>query len=47
LSQKEMQRVSMISSWLKENMAYTGAADLLSFRIHRVKRFKRRLREQG
>src|ERR1017187_9284879 len=47
LSQKELQRVSVISSCVKGNMAYARAAELLSLSIRQVKRLKKRLREQG
>jgi len=47
LSQKELQRVSVISSFAKGDMACAKAAQLLSFSIRQVKRLKKRLREQG
>jgi transposase len=47
LSQKELQRVSVISSCLKGNMACARAAELLSLSMRQVKRLKKRLREQG
>src|SRR5450631_1011266 len=47
LSQKELQRVSVISSCVKGNMACARAAELLSLSIRQVKRLKKRLREQG
>ena len=47
LSQKELQRVSVISSCLKGDLACARAAALLSLSIRQVRRLKRRLREQG
>ncbi len=47
LSQKELQRVSVISSYAKGDMACARAAELLSLSIRHVKRLKQRLREQG
>ncbi len=47
LSQKELQRVSVISSCVKGDMACARAAELLSLSIRQVKRLKRRFREQG
>jgi len=47
LSQKELQRVSVISSCLKGDMACARAAELLSLSIRQVWRLKKRLREQG
>src|ERR1700734_15657 len=47
LSQKELQRVSVISSCVKGDMACARAAELLSLSIRHVKRLKQRLREQG
>src|SRR5882672_1072794 len=47
LSQKELQRVSVISSCAKGEMACARAAELLSLSIRQVKRLKKRLREQG
>jgi transposase len=47
LSQKELQRVSVISSYAKGDMACARAAELLSLSIRQVKRLKKRLREQG
>jgi len=47
LSQKELQRVSVISSCLKGDMACARAAELLSLSIRQVRRLKKRLREQG
>src|ERR1022692_3979867 len=47
LSQKELQRVSVISSCAKGDMACARAAELLSLRVRQVKRLKKRLGEQG
>src|SRR5208282_1168618 len=47
LSQKELQRVSVISSCAKGDMACARAAELLSLSVRQVKRLKKRLREQG
>src|SRR6266850_1862295 len=47
LSQKELQRVSVISSCAKGDMACARAAELLSLSIRQVKRLQKRLREQG
>ena len=47
MSQKELQRVSVISSCLKGDLACARAAALLSLSIRQVRRLKRRLREQG
>lgn len=47
LSQKELQRVSVISGCLKGDMACARAAELLSLSIRQVRRLKKRLREQG
>ena len=47
LSQKELQRVSVISSCAKGDMACARAAELLSLSTRQVKRLKKRLREQG
>ena len=47
LSQKELQRVSVISSCAKGEMACARAAELLSLSVRQVKRLKKRLREQG
>src|ERR1039458_4651316 len=47
LSQKELQRVSVISRCAKGEMACTRAAALLSLSVRQVKRLKKRLREQG
>jgi len=47
LSQKELQRVSVISSCVKGDMACARAAVLLSLSIRQVRRLKKRLCEQG
>src|SRR6266704_1158534 len=47
LSQKELQRVSVISSCVKGDMACARAAELLSLSIRQVRRLKKRLREKG
>src|ERR1035441_914857 len=47
LSQKELQRVSVISSCVKGDMACARPAELLSLSVRQVKRLKKRLREQG
>lgn len=47
LSQKELQRVSVISSCIKGDMACARAAELLSLSVRQVRRLKKRLREQG
>src|SRR5258707_3903961 len=47
LSQKELQRVSVISSCVKGDMACARAAELLSPSVRQVKRLKKRFREQG
>lgn len=47
LSQKQLQRVSVISSCARGNMACARAAELLSLSIRQVRRLKKRLREQG
>src|SRR5579864_8653910 len=47
LSQKELQRVSVIASCAKGDMACARAAELLSLSVRQVKRLKKRLREQG
>ena len=45
LSQKELQRVSVIASCVQGDMACARAADLLSLSTRQVKRLKKRLRE--
>src|SRR5271163_5342082 len=47
LSQKELQRVSVISSCVKGEMACARAAALLLLSVRQVKRLKKRLREHG
>src|SRR5207302_8605790 len=47
LSQRELQRVSVISRCAKGDMACARAAELLSLSVRQVKRLKKRLREQG
>jgi len=47
LSQKELQRVSVISSCVKGDMACARAAELLSLSVRQVKRLNKRFREQG
>src|SRR4051812_38811456 len=47
LSQKELQRVSVISSCAKGDMACARAAALLALSVRQVKRLKKRLREHG
>jgi transposase len=47
LSQKELQRVSVISACIKRDMACASAAELLSLSVRQVKRLKKRLREAG
>src|SRR5580698_2590609 len=47
LSQKELQRVNVISNCVKGEMACARAAELLSLSVRQVRRLKKRLREQG
>lgn len=47
LSQKELQRVSVISACLQGDMACARAAELLSLSTRQVKRLKKRMREHG
>jgi len=47
LSQKELQRVHVIASCVKGDLACARAAELLSLSARQVKRLKRRLREDG
>jgi len=47
LSQKELQRVSVISACVKGDMACARAAELLSLSTRHVKRLKKRMREEG
>ncbi len=47
LSQKELQRVSVISACIKGDMACARAAGLLCLSVRQIKRFKKRMREDG
>jgi transposase len=47
LSQKELQRVSVLSRCLQGGLACASAAGLLSLSVRQVKRLKKRLREEG
>src|SRR6266852_6254103 len=47
LSQKELQRVSVISNCVEGDMACARAAALLSLSVRQVRRLKKRFREQG
>jgi len=47
LSQKELQRVSVISACIKGDMACARAAGLLCLSVRQIKRLKQRLREDG
>jgi transposase len=47
LSQKELQRVSVISACIKGDMACARAAALLSLSVRQIKRLKKRMREDG
>ena len=47
LSQKELQRVSVLSTCLQGGLACASAAGLLSLSVRQVKRLKKRLREEG
>jgi transposase len=47
LSQKELQRVSVISACIKGDMACARAAELLCLSARQVKRLKKRMREDG
>lgn len=47
LSQKELQRVSVLSACNKGDMACASAAELLGLSVRHVKRLKKRLREGG
>src|SRR5712664_2345753 len=47
LSQKELQRVSIISACIKGDMACTRAAGLLCLSVRQIKRLKKRMREDG
>ena len=47
LSQKELQRVSVISTCIKGDLACASAAELLCLSVRQIKRLKKRLREDG
>ena len=47
LSQKELQRVSVLAICIKGDLACASAAELLSLSVRHVKRLKKRLREAG
>ncbi len=47
MSQKELQRVSVITACVKGDMACASAAGLLCLSVRQIKRLKRRLREDG
>jgi len=47
LSQKELQRVSVINACIKGDMACARAAGLLCLSVRQVKRLKKRMREDG
>src|SRR5271170_5981875 len=47
LSQKELQRVSVISACIKGDLACARAAGLLCLSVRQVKRLKKRMREEG
>jgi transposase len=47
LSQKELQRVSVISACIRGNMACARAAVLLCLSVRQIKRLKKRVREDG
>ena len=47
LSQKELQRVSVISTCSKGDLACASAAGLLGLSVRHIKRLKKRLREDG
>ncbi len=47
LSQKELQRVSVISACIKGDMACARAAALLCLSVRQIKRWKKRMREDG
>src|SRR5271168_905378 len=47
LSQKELQRVAVISRCVKEGLACARAAELLGLSVRQIKRLKKRLREDG
>ena len=47
LSQKELQRVSVLSTCLQGGLACASAAGLLALSVRQVKRLKKRMREDG
>src|SRR5260370_42103248 len=47
LSQKELQRVSVINACIKGDMACARAAELLCLSVRQIKRLKKRMREDG
>ena len=47
MSQKELQRVSVISACIKGDMACARAAVLLGLSVRQIKRLKKRMREDG
>jgi len=47
LSQKELQRVSVMSACIKGDMACARAAGLLCLSVRQIKRLKKRMREDG
>ncbi len=47
MSQKELQRVSVISACIKGDMACASAAELLCLSVRQIKRLKKRMREDG
>src|SRR6266851_5256763 len=47
LSQKELRRVTVISSCIKGDMACARAAGLLCLSVRQIKRLKKRMREDG
>ncbi len=47
VSQKELQRVAVISASLKGEVACVRAAELLSLSVRQIKRLRKRMREDG
>jgi transposase len=47
LSQKELQKVTVISACIKGDMACARAAELLCLSVRQIKRLKKRMREDG
>jgi transposase len=47
LSQKELQRVSVISTCIQGDLACASAAELLCLSVRQIKRLKKRMREAG